>query len=113
SAVCGGLTSIPLRRFLLLAELVPEDQGLGRLVGGRTLYTDESPLLRFEQDSWDAFLRDRGPNFRQQARRSPRRLAALGPVSYRLSSDPESLDRDLDILFDLHRRRWQGAETPF
>jgi GT2 family glycosyltransferase/CelD/BcsL family acetyltransferase involved in cellulose biosynthesis len=113
SAVAGGLASIPLRRFLLLAELVPEDQGLGRLVGGRTLYTDESPLLRFEQDSWDEFLRDRGRNFRQQARRFPKRLAKLGPVSYRLASDPEALDRDLDILFDLHRRRWEGVETPF
>jgi GT2 family glycosyltransferase/CelD/BcsL family acetyltransferase involved in cellulose biosynthesis len=113
SAVAGGLASIPLRRFILLAELVPAEQGLGRLVGGRTLYTDESPLLRFEQDSWDDFLRDRGPNFRQQARRFPRRLAELGPVSYRLASDPGTLDRDLDILFDLHRRRWEGAETAF
>jgi GT2 family glycosyltransferase/CelD/BcsL family acetyltransferase involved in cellulose biosynthesis len=113
SAVAGGLASIPLRRFVLLAELVPADQGFGHLVEGRTLYTDESPLLRFEQHSWDEFLRERGSNFRQQARRFPRRLAELGPVSYRLASDPERLDRDLDVLFDLHRRRWEGAETPF
>jgi GT2 family glycosyltransferase/CelD/BcsL family acetyltransferase involved in cellulose biosynthesis len=113
SAVADGLASIPLRRYVLLAELVPADQGLRRLVGGRTLYTDESPLLRFEQDSWEDFLRDRGRNFRDQARRFPRKLAGLGPVSYRLASDPEALDRDLDILFDLHRRRWEGAETAF
>jgi CelD/BcsL family acetyltransferase involved in cellulose biosynthesis len=113
SAVSSGFAAIPLHRFVLLADLVPAADGLGRLIGGRTLYTDESPLLRFEDESWEDFLRSRGPNFRQQVRRFPRKLSEVGPVSYRLVSDPARLDRDLDTLFDLHRRRWEGAETPF
>ena len=103
----------PLRRFILLAELVAGQQEFGGLVGGRTLYTDASPLLRVEHASWDEFLQGRGSNFRQQVRRFPRKLAELGTVSYRLTSDPLTLDRDLDTLFDLHRRRWDGANTPF
>jgi GT2 family glycosyltransferase/CelD/BcsL family acetyltransferase involved in cellulose biosynthesis len=112
-AVATGFASIPLRRFVLVAELVPADQGFGRLVEGRALYTDDSPMLRLETDSWDDFVRARGRNFRYQVGRYPRKLAELGAVSYRLASDPGALDRDLDILFDLHRRRWEGAETPF
>ena len=112
-AVGSAVSAIPYRRFVLLAELVPSDHRFGQLVGGRTLYTDESPLLRFDEESWDEFLRRRGANFRQQVRRFPRKLAAVGEVSFRLSSDSSTLDRDLDTLFALHRRRWQGAETPF
>ena len=113
AAVQSAIAEIPLRRFVLLAELVPRDNGFARRVGGRTLYTDESPLLRFDGASWDEFLRERGANFRQQVRRFPRKLAEAGEVSFRLASDPSALDRDLDTLFSLHRRRWEGAETPF
>ena len=113
NAVASGIADIPLRRFVLLTELIPADQLYGRLVGARTLYTDPSPLLRFRQESWEDFLRDRGPNFRQQVRRFPRKLAEVGEVSYRLATDPAMLDRDLDILFDLHRRRWGGVDTSF
>ncbi len=112
-AIKTAFDAIPLRRFILLAELVAGQQEFGGLVGGRTLYTDASPLLRVEHTSWDEFLQGRGSNFRQQVRRFPRKLAELGTVSYRLTSDPLTLDRDLDTLFDLHRRRWDGANTPF
>ena len=36
-----------------------------------------------------------------------------GALSYRLASDPEHLERDLDTLFRLHRQRWGGAATRF
>jgi GT2 family glycosyltransferase/CelD/BcsL family acetyltransferase involved in cellulose biosynthesis len=113
SAVKSAIAAIPLRRFVLLAELVPRDDGFPGLVGGRSLYTDEAPFLRFDDESWDDFLRRRGANFRQQVRRFPRKLAEAGAVSFRLTSDRSTLDRDLDTLFSLHRRRWEGAETPF
>ena len=80
---------------------------------GRPLYREASPVLRFEHDSWDEFLRDRGRNFRQQVRRFPRKLSELGTVSYRLATDPERLPRDLDILFHLHRQRWGNDATAF
>ena len=46
-------------------------------------------------------------------RRFPRKLGELGAVTYRLATDPERLQRDLDTLFGLHRARWGGAQTPF
>jgi CelD/BcsL family acetyltransferase involved in cellulose biosynthesis len=106
-AVIGGL---PLQRFILFAERIPGDQRLTELGSARFLYREASPVL---QGSWDDFLRTRGRNFRQQVRRFPRKLAELGTVSYRLASDPERLDQDLDTLFRLHRRRWEGAATSF
>jgi CelD/BcsL family acetyltransferase involved in cellulose biosynthesis len=108
-----ALRDVPLRRFVLLAEDVAGDQHFGDLTGARSLYRDASPVLRFECDSWDDFLRERGRNFRQQTRRFPRKLSELGKVSYRLADDPDRLGRDLDTLFHLHRQRWDGAATEF
>jgi CelD/BcsL family acetyltransferase involved in cellulose biosynthesis len=111
-AVSAALAAVPLRRFVLLAEHVAADEGFGRLAGARPLYREPSPVLRFEHDSWAAFLAARAANFRQQVRRYPRRLAEHGALSFRLAADRDRLDRDLDILFDLHRARWGGGETP-
>jgi CelD/BcsL family acetyltransferase involved in cellulose biosynthesis len=113
AAVNEAMGAIPLRRFVLLAEQVAGDQRFAELTGGRPLYREASPVLRFEDESWDEFLRRRGRNFRQQVRRFPRKLSELGTLSYRLAADPERLPQDLDTLFDLHRQRWAGAATPF
>ncbi len=80
--------AVPLRRFVLLAEQVAGDHRFGELTGARPLYREASPVLRFEHDSWDEFLRARGRNFRQQVRRFPRKLSELGTVSYRLATIP-------------------------
>jgi CelD/BcsL family acetyltransferase involved in cellulose biosynthesis len=115
TAACVGraLGTVPLRRFVLLAEHVAGDQRFGELIGARSLYREASPVLRFEHDSWDEFLQARGRNFRQQARRFPRKLSELGSVSYRLATDPERLPQDLDTLFRLHRQRWGTPATAF
>jgi CelD/BcsL family acetyltransferase involved in cellulose biosynthesis len=110
SAVRDVIAGIPLQRFILFAERIPGDQRLTELGSARFLYREASPVLR---GSWDDFLRTRGRNFRQQVRRFPRKLAELGTVSYRLASDPERLDQDLDTLFRLHRQRWEGTATSF
>jgi CelD/BcsL family acetyltransferase involved in cellulose biosynthesis len=113
AAVSEATGAVPLRRFVLLAEQVAGDQRFGELTGGRPLYREPSPVLRFEHDSWDEFLRARSRNFRQQVRRFPRKVAELGRVSYRLATDPERLPQDLDTLFQLHQRRWGNAATAF
>jgi CelD/BcsL family acetyltransferase involved in cellulose biosynthesis len=112
TAVAAAMAAVPLRRYVLLAEHVAADEGFGELTGARPLYRESSPVLRFEQDTWEAFLAARAANFRQQVRRYPRRLAEHGEVTFRLAADPDRLDRDLDTLFALHRARW-GGETPF
>ena len=111
--VAQTLHAVPLRRFVLLAEQVAGDQRFGDLTGARSLYREASPMLRFEHDSWDEFVRARGRNFRQQARRFPRKLSELGNVSYRLTTDPERLQLDLDTLFRLHRQRWGSMASAF
>ena len=113
AAVSAATAAVPLPRFMLLAEQVAGDQRFGELTGGSHLYREANPVLRFEHNSWDEFLRNRGRNFRQQVRRFPRKLSELGAVSYRLANDPERLPRDLDTLFDLHRQRWGSAATSF
>jgi CelD/BcsL family acetyltransferase involved in cellulose biosynthesis len=113
AAVARAIGAVPLRRFVLLAEQVAGDQRFGDLTGARLLYREASPVLRFECASWDKFLQARTRNFRSQVRRFPRKLSELGAVSYRLTSDPQHLQRDLDTLFRLHRQRWEGATTPF
>jgi CelD/BcsL family acetyltransferase involved in cellulose biosynthesis len=113
AAVSEATSAVPLRRFVLLAEQVAGDQRFSELTGGRPLYREASPVVRFEHDSWDEFLRKRTRNFRQQVRRFPRKLSEFGRVSYRLATDPECLSRDLDTLFHLHRQRWGNAATAF
>jgi CelD/BcsL family acetyltransferase involved in cellulose biosynthesis len=113
AALAEAIAAIPLRRFLLLAELVAGDQRFGEVTPARFLYREASPVLSLGPDSWDEFLHERRRNFRQQVRRFPRKLAELGTLSYRLASDPERLQQDLDTLFGLHRHRWGGADTSF
>lgn len=113
AATTALMAGVPLRRFVLIAEHVGGDRGFDELTGARPLYRESSPVVRLGQASWEEFLQARGRNFRQQARRFPRKLAERGPVSYRVVDDPERLDRDLDLLFELHRMRWAGVVTPF
>jgi CelD/BcsL family acetyltransferase involved in cellulose biosynthesis len=113
AAVAEAIAAVPLRRFVLLAEQLPGDQDFGALTRARPLYRDSSPVLHMGRAGWDAFLKERGRNFRQQVRRFPRKVAEVGPVSYRLASDPDHLQRDLDLLFELHRKRWAGSATAF
>jgi CelD/BcsL family acetyltransferase involved in cellulose biosynthesis len=113
AATTALMAGVPFRRFLLIAELVGGDLGFGELTGARPLYRESSSVVRLGHASWEEFLDERGRNFRQQSRRYPRKLAERGAVSFRLADDPERLDRDLDLLFELHRMRWAGEETPF
>lgn len=113
AATTALMAGVPLRRFVLIAEHVAGDRGFDELTGARPLYRESSPVVRLGHASWEEFLDARSSNFRQQARKYPRRLAKRGPVSYRLADDPERLDRDLDLLFELHRMRWAGVTTPF
>jgi CelD/BcsL family acetyltransferase involved in cellulose biosynthesis len=113
AATTALMARVPLRRFVLIAEHVGGDCGFEELTGAQSLYRESSPVVRLGHASWEEFLEARSSNFRQQARKYPRRLAKRGPLSYRLADDPERLDLDLDLLFELHRMRWAGEETPF
>jgi CelD/BcsL family acetyltransferase involved in cellulose biosynthesis len=81
------------------------------LLGAHRIALAPTPVLRFETREWDAYLASRSSNFRQVLRRKERRLLKDG-ATYRLT-DPDSLHRDLDTLFALHRERWEPLRTGF
>ena len=116
-------TASALRRLLhggagpswhvLLAEELPADERWAALLHGLRLRSEASPVLRFEWDGFDDFLASRSRNFREQVRRRERKLTREHGLSYRLCEDPEALERDLTILFDLHEARWGEDSDAF
>lgn len=78
-------------------------------LAGRRVSREASPTLRFKQPlSWEQYLASKSKNFRAQANRKPRQLESRYNVTFRLST-ADTLQRDLDQLFALHGRRWDGA----
>jgi CelD/BcsL family acetyltransferase involved in cellulose biosynthesis len=70
------------------------------------------PLIDLAQHSdWDAYLGSRSSNLRQQVRRFERRLSKDHEVSLRRTQTPTELKADLETLFDLHDRRWEGQTS--
>jgi CelD/BcsL family acetyltransferase involved in cellulose biosynthesis len=100
------------RADLFLGTSVRADAEWPRLLGATVLDAEATPALRLEGRTWEDYLAARSSNFRQQVRRRERNLHPQG-LSYRLCDDRARLDRDLDLLFALHRRRWGGGESEF
>jgi len=97
---------------VFLGSTVRGDADWPRLLRATVLGAEATPALGLEGRTWDDFLAARSSNFRQQVRRRERALHAHG-LRYRLCDDRARLDRDLDLLFALHRRRWSGGESEF
>jgi CelD/BcsL family acetyltransferase involved in cellulose biosynthesis len=93
---------------VLLADRLPGGGDLTAALGGRSLLHESSPTIDVAGLSWDEYLGQRSSNFRSQVRRKERKLVREHGLTYRLSDDPGRLDRDLDVLFALHRARWQA-----
>lgn len=93
----------------LLAEQVPAELGYREALGGTPISGQVCPSIAVGGRSWDEYLAQRSSNFRQQARRRPRKLAREHEVEYRLTVDPDRLQTDLDVLARLHQARWGAA----
>ena len=98
---------------VMLGEHLPRDEAWGELLGGRRLVAEGSPVLRFEQPSWESYVAARSANLRQQIRRFERNLARSHEVRFTSPQRPEELEAALDSLFALHRARWGTARTNF
>jgi CelD/BcsL family acetyltransferase involved in cellulose biosynthesis len=101
-----------VRADVFVGSTVRGDSEWPRLLRATVLGAEATPALGLEGRTWEDFLAARSSNFRQQVRRRERALRAHG-LRYRLCDDPARLDRDLDLLFALHRRRWRGGESEF
>jgi len=95
-----------------LLERLPGDRPWAAALGGRVLATEPSPVLAIEAGTWDDLLAGWSANRRGQARRLERKLEREHDHRYVATSDAESLDGDLDVLFRLHRARW-GEQSAF
>ena len=96
---------------VFVGENLPGDEPWADQLQGRVLRHEGNPVARLT-GSFDDYLRGRSANFRQQARARDRRLHDRYAVRFRLCTDPDRLDRDLDTLFLLHRRRF-GRHSAF
>jgi CelD/BcsL family acetyltransferase involved in cellulose biosynthesis len=96
---------------VFLAEHMRSDQRPTQALAGTVVRSEGFPILPFRKRSWDQLLEERSSNFRQQVRRRERRLARTRRLNYRLSTDPQRLDADLDVLFNLHRARWSRGNS--
>jgi CelD/BcsL family acetyltransferase involved in cellulose biosynthesis len=98
---------------MLVGEQLPANEGWCALLGGRRIGYEGSPVLRFEQDTWDEYVAARTANLRQQIRRLERRLAQRHDLRYTSPRTHTELETGLDALFALHRARWSGSATNF
>jgi CelD/BcsL family acetyltransferase involved in cellulose biosynthesis len=97
---------------LLVADSLPGDSAW-RALGGTRLEAEASPVIRLETTSWDEFVAGKSRNFRQQSGKLTRRLSRAYRVEIREADDPDRIERDLDLLFELHGRRWRTGESRF
>jgi CelD/BcsL family acetyltransferase involved in cellulose biosynthesis len=112
-ALRRALEGIPWGWDVFLGERFPADDAWTDVLGGTLVRSWPSPVLRFDCADWNEFLRSRSRNLRQQISRFERRLRREHRLYYRLSDDADRLDADLDLLFALHRARWQGSSSAF
>ena len=101
-----------VRADVFVGGTVRADAEWPRLLQATVLGAQATPALRLEGRTWEDYLGAGSSNFRQQVRRRERALHAHG-LRYRLCDERARLDRDLDLLFALHRRRWQAGESEF
>jgi CelD/BcsL family acetyltransferase involved in cellulose biosynthesis len=87
--------------------------GWGERLGGEVREREASPVLELDGLGFDEFLAARSKNFREQVRRRERKLAREHELGFRMTTDPDRLDDDLDTLIALHDARWGGTTATF
>jgi CelD/BcsL family acetyltransferase involved in cellulose biosynthesis len=101
-----------LRWDVFLGEQLSGRERWSVLLDGSTWRWEADPVAAMPPGGWDGYLAERSQNFRQQLKRRQRELDEAGEVRFRLA-DRDSLDRDLNTLFALHRARWGTRRTAF
>ncbi len=96
---------------MFLAECLWGDNGIASALGGVTLQRRSSPRLSLAGRNFDDYLAARSRNFRSQVRRYERQLEREHRLQYRLTQDPDELERDMATMMRLHRARWNDQPT--
>jgi CelD/BcsL family acetyltransferase involved in cellulose biosynthesis len=95
---------------LFIGDDLPGDFDWASHIGGGGLERTESPVARFDGESWNDFVGARSTKLRRRLGYYERALEPHG-LRYRLATDPDRLAADLDTLFALHAARW--GESPW
>jgi CelD/BcsL family acetyltransferase involved in cellulose biosynthesis len=96
---------------VFVGENMPGDESWADELHGRVVRHEGNPVIRMTGD-FDDYLGGRSANFRRQARARERRLRDRYAVRFRLCTDPDRLDDDLETAFLLHERRF-GKRSAF
>jgi CelD/BcsL family acetyltransferase involved in cellulose biosynthesis len=94
-------------------ERLPGEQDWPRLLGAPAARREPSPVLEAEGMDFEAWLKSRSKNFRDQIRGRERKLARKHELAFRLTEDPERLDADFDELVRLHQLRFGETSRAF
>jgi CelD/BcsL family acetyltransferase involved in cellulose biosynthesis len=99
---------------VFVGDWVAGDRGWAARLGGRAVRNTGYPILRFGAGSWDEFLAScTTQHFRKRARYARNRLERRHEVRSRFA-DSETLERDLDATYRLHRARFhEKGGCPF
>jgi CelD/BcsL family acetyltransferase involved in cellulose biosynthesis len=95
---------------VLVAESLPGDEAWRAFERGRALSRIPNPVLEVKGMSWDDYMASRSGKFRQQVRRTERRLSEDHGLVFRMTSGADTLAADMDALVRLHGMRW-GEES--
>jgi CelD/BcsL family acetyltransferase involved in cellulose biosynthesis len=110
AATGGALAELGIGWDVMVAENLTGDDAWSAFEGGRQLSRIPNPVLEIGGTSWDEYMASRSGKFRQQVRRTERRLDRDHELVFRLSEDPARLSADLEALVELHDMRW-GDES--
>lgn len=86
--------------------------GWAEALGTTLVSRSGNPVIRGHWETWDAYLASRTQRFRGELRSKERKLAKLG-LAYRIVERGQELDPALDLLFGLHRARWNDQASPW
>lgn len=120
SAFAAWLCADPGVRVLDLRPFAAQSPNLERLEralaegGGRLRRFPDSvcPILPLPS-STEEFVAGRTRNYRKKVRESERRCERDLAVRLRVSASAEEIVRDLQLLADLHHKRWDGRSRAF
>lgn len=91
---------------LLIADELPDTGEAPSAPPARVVGRTPTHAIALDGVTGDRWFAARSAKLRHQLRHDERKLAQLGRVTFRTTDDPDRLPRDLDALFDLHRRHW-------
>jgi len=113
-ALRSALGDAALRWHVFLGEQLLGAESWSTALGADVVRTTGFPIVRFAPgETWDDVLARQSGGWRANVRRRARRLADGHDVRYRLVDGGEGLQAEIDVLYDLHRRRWTNVDSPF